>query len=90
MIECRVAFNKPVENEQQKDARRRAWAVATSVGTELASTVVVCVAIGYWLDKRYLWSPWGTLVGTLFGISYGLFRLVRTVGRPQDGGQSRR
>lgn len=79
-----------VENEQQKDERRRAWAVATSVGSELASIVVVCVAIGYWADKRFSSSPWGTLIGTLFGISYGLFRLVRTFSRPQDGRPGRR
>jgi F0F1-type ATP synthase assembly protein I len=72
----------PVETEQDKEGRRRAWAVATSVGSELAGIVLVCVGIGYWLDKRYSTSPWGTLIGTLFGISYGLFRLVRAVSRP--------
>lgn len=72
----------PVENEQVKEAQRRSWAVAMSVGWELTSFVLVGVAIGYWIDKKFLTSPWGTLAGTLFGIGYGLYRLVRAVGRP--------
>ncbi len=71
-----------MDNEQEKNARRRAWAVAMSVGWELASFVLVGVGIGYWIDKKFLTSPWGTLVGTFFGIGYGLYRLVLVASRP--------
>jgi F0F1-type ATP synthase assembly protein I len=41
-------------------------------GTQLAVTVVVCTAIGYWVDKRMGWSPWGLITGSLIGIILGM------------------
>lgn len=76
----------PTEHEPSKEARNSALAVALSVGWELASFTLVGVGLGYWLDKRFQSSPWGTLVGALFGIVLGLYRLIRTFSIPKDGG----
>jgi F0F1-type ATP synthase assembly protein I len=76
----------PTEPEPSKERRNNALAVALSVGWELASFSVVGVALGYWFDKHFNSSPWGTLVGALFGIVLGLYRLIRTFSIPKDGG----
>jgi ATP synthase protein I len=76
----------PTENEPSKEGRQNGLAVALSVGWELASFTLLGVGLGYWLDKHFGSSPWGTLVGALFGIVLGLYRLIRTFSRPQDGG----
>ncbi len=78
------------ESEQVKDARRRAWANAMSVGWELSSFTLLGLAAGWWFDKRFRSSPWGVLVGALVGIVSGLYRLIRTFARAQDGGAGRR
>ncbi len=74
----------PTEPEQAKEARNSGLAVALSVGWELASFSLVGVGLGYWLDKRFQSSPWGTLVGALFGIVLGLYRLIRTFSIPKN------
>lgn len=61
-------------------------AVALSVGWELASFSVLGVGLGYWLDKKFSSSPWGTLCGALFGIVIGLYRLIRTFSIPKKNG----
>jgi len=80
----------PAETEETKEARRRSWALALSVGWELASFALFGFGLGYWLDGRYGSSPWGVLVLTLVGIVLGLYRLIRTFSRPVGGGPSRR
>ncbi len=78
------------ESEQVKDARRRAWAAAMSVGWELSSFTVLGLGVGWWLDRRFKSSPWGVLVGAFAGIGIGLYRLIRTFGSAQDGRAGRR
>lgn len=76
----------PNENEPSKEGDRNALAVALSVGWELASFSVLGVGLGYWLDKKFSSSPWGTLCGALFGIVIGLYRLIRTFSIPKKNG----
>jgi ATP synthase protein I len=80
----------PMQNEPSKEGQKSGLAVALSVGWELASFSILGVGVGYWLDKHFGSSPWGTLVGALFGIVLGLYRLIRTFSRPQDGGSGGR
>jgi len=80
----------PINPEPSKEGRNSALAVAMSVGWELASFTLLGAGIGYWLDKKFASSPWGVLVLTLSGITLGLYRLIRTFSRPQDGGPGRR
>lgn len=80
----------PTQPEPSKEGQKNALALALSVGWELASFSVVGVGLGYWLDKRFGSSPWGTLVGALFGIVIGLYRLIRTFSIPKNGGAGRR
>ena len=79
----------PTESEESKEARRRSWALAFSVGWELAAFSGFGLWLGYWLDGRYGSSPWGVLISTMLGIGLGLYRFVRTFTRP-GGGSGRR
>ncbi|MBI4371565.1 MAG: AtpZ/AtpI family protein [Elusimicrobia bacterium] len=80
----------PTEPAAQQEARRRSWALAVSVGWELASFSLLGFGLGYWIDGRWGSSPWGILVSTLFGIVLGLYRVVRGVLRAPGGDSSRR
>ncbi len=33
--------------------------------------------LGWWLERRYGWEPWGLLGGLLAGTGFGLYRLIR-------------
>ena len=33
--------------------------------------------LGWWLDQRRGWQPWGLLGGLLLGTAVGLYRLIR-------------
>ncbi len=37
--------------------------------------------LGYWLDLRNGWTPWGLLAGLFVGLALGLWRLVDTAKR---------
>ena len=80
----------PTQPEPSKEGQKNALALALSVGWELASFSVLGVGLGYWLDKRFGSSPWGTLVGALFGIVIGLNRRTRPSSLRKKGGAARR
>lgn len=85
-----VVAEMPIQREPSKEDPKNSLALALSVGWELASFTLLGVGLGYWLDKRFKSSPWGTLVGALFGIVIGLYRLIRTFSLPKNGGTGRR
>ena len=45
-------------------------------GSQLAITVALFTAIGYWIDQRAGWSPWGLIGGALIGIFLGLLSFL--------------
>jgi F0F1-type ATP synthase assembly protein I len=48
---------------------------------QFALMIVICLAIGLWVDNRYLIAPWGTLVGGIVGIVGGFYHFLKTVTR---------
>lgn len=56
---------------------RPAWAKVASSGLDLAIVVGGFTALGWWLDRRYGWGPWGTLVGAVLGVVGGLANFLR-------------
>jgi ATP synthase protein I len=74
-----------------EDKTRKVWkgARTASVGLEMGVSVAIGAGIGYWLDTKYGWSPWGVLIGTFFGIgaaAKALWTVVKAVERQnQDG-----
>lgn len=48
-----------------------------ALGTEFAAAVLGLTLAGYWLDRHYGWSPWGTLTGAVIGLVGGMYNLLR-------------
>ena len=53
------------------------WGNYLSYGLTVAVGVGLGVWLGGWLDRRNGWSPWGTVVCSMLGLSSGLYLLIR-------------
>ena len=67
----------PGEREPHGEDPDANWGKYLGVGLEIAVGVGLGYAIGYWLDKKYGWSPVGVLVGTMVGLAGGLYLLIK-------------
>ncbi len=45
-------------------------------GSQLAVSVLLGFYAGYWLDKKWGWSPWLTLTGSALGLGVGLYSFL--------------
>lgn len=54
-----------------------AYARYSSLGLQFTGLLAAFVFGGYWLDDRYGWSPWGTLLGTGLGFAGATIWLYR-------------
>ena len=63
----------PWEREGTAASSHVGWMTA---GFEFAGAVVLCGGIGYWLDDRFGWKPWGMVVGAMVGVAAGMYRLI--------------
>ena len=64
-----------------------------SSGFDLAIVVGGFTAIGWWLDRKYGWAPWGVLTGAILGIVGGLgnfLRAARAASKSMPHGLERR
>lgn len=59
------------------DDEQRGIGNALSMGLEIAVGVGLGLYAGTWLDKRYGWAPWGTLVGSMIGMCAGLYLVIK-------------
>ena len=50
-----------------------------SLGIQFAVTILLFLAVGWWLDGRLGTTPLFTLLGTLFGAVGGFYKLYRTL-----------
>jgi F0F1-type ATP synthase assembly protein I len=50
----------------------------SSVGIEMAVATAIGWGVGYWIDGKLDSSPWGMLIGLLFGVGAGFNGLIRT------------
>ncbi len=65
-------------NDPSDDRSKLARAVELgSLGTSIAMEMVVPVLIGYFIDRRLGMTPWFTILGGVFGLSGGLWHLIR-------------
>ena len=48
-----------------------------SSGFDLAIVIGGFTAVGWWLDRKYGWTPWGTLTGAVLGIVGGMTNFLR-------------
>lgn len=54
-----------------------AWARMYAVVFEFLAYIGVLGYLGWWLDQRRGWAPWGSLAGLLLGTGMGLYRMIR-------------
>lgn len=53
------------------------WARYYVLVLEFLAYLAVLGYLGYKLDERYGWKPWGLLGGLLTGLAVGLYRMIR-------------
>lgn len=59
----------------QKMVRQAGPAMAASY--TLIGAIIFCGGVGYWLDKKYDWTPWGLLAGLLLGMVVGFYDILK-------------
>jgi len=62
-----------------RERTRKVWEGAryASIGIEFGLSVVIGYLAGRWLEQRYGWSPWGSMIGILVGFAAALRSLLR-------------
>ncbi len=60
-------------------AEGKAW----SVGVEFVGGVLVCSALGWWLDKTFNTRPWALIVLMLLGFGVGTWNALQLHAREQ-------
>jgi len=53
------------------------WGQYLGIGLEMAVGVTLGYAVGWWLDRKFGWSPWGVTVGSLLGVAAGMYLLIK-------------
>jgi len=61
----------------QTDPDQQNWGKYLGIGLEIAVGVTLGYLVGGWLDRRYGWTPYGVLVGTMLGVAAGMYLLIR-------------
>ena len=46
-------------------------------GTQLAISVLLGFCVGFYLDHRWHFSPWGALAGAALGLAAGLYNFLK-------------
>jgi F0F1-type ATP synthase assembly protein I len=65
------------EEPRQKAKTDSSWVRLTSIGFELAAAIAGFTLAGYWWDRHFGTSPWGTLTGVILGLVGGMYNLIR-------------
>jgi F0F1-type ATP synthase assembly protein I len=54
------------------------WGQYLTSGFETAVGVGLGYFVGHWLDNRYGWYPWATLIGAMLGLAAGMYLLIKS------------
>ncbi|MCG3134284.1 MAG: hypothetical protein HMLKMBBP_01577 [Planctomycetes bacterium] len=66
--------------DERKGGQSSTWLRYSHLGLQFAVTLLLCVFLGRWLDTKFGWAPWGTVVGSLFGITASMYAVVKDAG----------
>mgnify|MGYP000964120483 CR=1 FL=1 len=53
------------------------WGRYAGLGMEILVGVVLGLVVGWWLDGKLGFSPWGTVIGTMLGLAGGMYLLIK-------------
>lgn len=70
--------SKP-DDKSENSAERLplSWVRMYALVLEFLGYLGVLGYLGWWLDERRGWQPWGLLGGLLAGLAIGLYRMIR-------------
>jgi hypothetical protein len=60
------------------------WGRASTVGIEMAVSVIGCLLLGHWLDGKLGTDPWLSLVGIILGSIVGFRALISAAKTEED------
>lgn len=60
------------------------------LGLQFVVTVMVCLFIGQWLDRKFGTTPWLLLAGMMLGAGLGLWSLLRIARGQEQADRHRR
>ena len=69
----------PKDEHSGKNGRDQDLWRYLGLGTQLTITVGLFVALGWWLDRQFGWTPWGLLVAATVGIGFAMFGFLKDV-----------
>ncbi len=76
----------PKKRDREKESKKQgqggalqALALTTTIGMELAITVVLGYYGGQYLDKKFATEPWLMLAGVLIGLTAGIVGVYKTL-----------
>lgn len=53
------------------------WGRFLGIGLEMAVGAILGYFIGAWLDRKYAWNGYGTIVGVMLGVAAGMYLLIK-------------
>jgi F0F1-type ATP synthase assembly protein I len=72
-----MSGEKPGEGEGHEPPRSPWLFLGTAL--QMAATIALGVAGGWWLDQRWSWAPWGILGGGTIGMAAGIYYILRSL-----------
>jgi F0F1-type ATP synthase assembly protein I len=75
MVRNRISSEEKFILARQKGLK--ALFVYSTIGLQLALTILVFIYIGHKLDQHYRTSPWFVVAGTAIGMGAGFYNLIR-------------
>jgi len=76
-LQLRIDARREKYKPAAGSAHASAWSRGMRYGSEVFGGVLVGGALGFGLDYIAGWSPWGLIVGTMFGFAAGTLNVVR-------------
>lgn len=77
MLRSKLSDTEP--EEPHKPATWYRYMDASSLGIEIAVSVVLGAAVGMWLEKNVThWAPWTSVIGMMLGVATAARAIVRT------------
>lgn len=76
---CGATVSNTPPKEPHKPAMWYRYMDASSLGIEIAVSVVIGAAAGMWLEKNVThWAPWTSVLGMMVGVGTAARAIVRT------------
>ncbi|HVT81706.1 MAG TPA: AtpZ/AtpI family protein [Phycisphaerae bacterium] len=71
------------QDRPAKEKGKSPWSTAGK-GLQFAATTALFALMGWWLDRRFGWTPWGTVGLSMLGFIGGLYLLIKEGLTDQD------